>query len=224
MIMKIKDLPKHLRPREKLIEKSESALTNSELLAILFRTGTTKKNAIELAEYILHKYPMKKLVELDYDTLVEIDGIDAGKACTLLASFELVKRALQKHDTHLPMINSPQDAVDQLTEIRSKKKEYFVALYLNARNQLIHKETISIGTLNASLVHPRDVFEPGVRMNAASIIISHNHPSGDPKPSDPDIRITKQLKEAGEILGIQLQDHLIVTEETYLSMKEEGCL
>lgn len=222
--MKIKDLPKHLRPREKLIAKGVASLTNSQLLAILLRTGTKKTNAVELAEMILRKYPMNKILDLDYESLIKVDGINAGKACSLLSAIELVKRGLNKHDNHLPTINSPQDAVDQLTEIRSKKKEHFIALFLNARNQMIHKEIISIGTLNASLVHPRDVFEPGVRLHAASIIISHNHPSGDPKPSDPDIRITKQLLQAGKILGIELADHLIVTTDTFISMKEEGYL
>ena len=167
---------------------------------------------------------MKKLLDLDYERLLKIDGVDSGKASVLLSSFEIAKRALNKIDNNLPVIDTPQDVVDQLTEFRNKKKEYFVALYLNARNQIIQNETIAIGTLNASLVHPREVFEPAVRYHACAIIVAHNHPSGDPKPSAPDIKITKQLKEAGNILAIELADHIILSKNEFVSMKSMGLM
>lgn len=220
--MKIKDLPKHLRPREKMIEKGVENLRDFELLAILLRTGVRGKNAIELSKYILNKFPTEKFVDLKLEELLLIDGVDAGKASTILASIELVKRATKKHSNNLPMILSSQDVVDQMTDTRVKKKENFVALYLNARNQLMQKELISVGTLNMSLVHPRDVFEPAIRYNSAQIIIVHNHPSGDPSPSDADLQVTKKLIESGKILGIELADHIIVTKDEYVSMKEEG--
>jgi DNA repair protein RadC len=123
---------------------------------------------IEVAQEILRKFPMKKLLAFTYDEMVKIKGIDSGKACSLLAAFELTKRALDVEDNNLPFINTAKEAVAQLQELRTAKKEYFVALYLNARNQLIHKETISVGTLNASLVHPREVFKPAIDCLAAS--------------------------------------------------------
>lgn len=218
-MVKIKDLPKHEMPREKLIEKGSANLKNSELLAILLRSGIAGKNVIEVAESILQKYPMKKLLALDYETLSKINGIGAGKACSLLAAFELTKRALDKEDNGLPAINSAGDAAAHLTELRTAKKEHFAVLYLNARNQLIHKETISIGTLNANLVHPREVFKPAIEHLAASIIVAHNHPSGDCEPSAADLDLTERLIEAGKLLGIELVDHIIITSGKYFCIK-----
>ena len=206
--MKIKDLPKSDRPREKLIAKGAENLKDSELLAILLRTGKTGKNVIEIASQILSKYSKKRLLQMTYDDLSKISGIDSAKATTLLAAFELSKRALEVNDTNLPVINTAKDAAAQLTDMRDLKKEHFVVLYLNAKNQLAHKETISMGTLNANLVHPREVFEPAVRYLAAQVVISHNHPSGDPKPSDADLEITKRLVEAGKMMGIEVVDHI----------------
>jgi len=219
--MKIKDLPKSDRPREKLIAKGAENLKDSELLAILLRTGKTGKNVIEIASQILSKYSKKRLLQMTYDDLSKISGIDSAKATTLLAAFELSKRALEVNDTNLPVINTAKDAAAQLTDMRDLKKEHFVVLYLNAKNQLAHKETISMGTLNANLVHPREVFEPAVRYLAAQVVISHNHPSGDPKPSDADLEITKRLIEAGKMMGIEVVDHIIITKNSFLSFKEE---
>src|SRR3989344_4231752 len=222
--MKIKDLPKSDRPREKLIAKGSENLKDSELLAILLRTGTTGKNVIEIASQILSKYSKKRLLQMTYDDLSKISGIDSAKATTLLAAFELSKRALEVNDTNLPVINTAKDAAAQLTDMRDLKKEHFVVLYLNAKNQLAHKETISMCTLNANLVHPREVFEPAVRYLAAQVVISHNHPSGDPKPSDADLEITKRLVEAGKMMGIEVVDHIIITKNSFLSFKEENLI
>jgi DNA repair protein RadC len=216
--MSILNLPKHERPREKLVEKGVAGLKDKELLAIILRTGYTGKNAIEVAEEILRKFPMKKLLAMGHDDLIKIKGLDSGKACSLLAAFELTKRALDLADNNLPSINSAKDVVAQLQELRTAKKEHFVVLYLNARNQLVHKETISIGTLNASLVHPREVFKPAIDHLSASIIAAHNHPSGGCEPSEADIELTQRLKEAGRLMGIELRDHLIITEDDYKSI------
>lgn len=222
--MKIKDLPKIERPREKLIAKGAENLKDSELLAILLRTGTKGKNVIEIASHILAKYSKKRLLQMTYQDLAQINGIDSGKATTLLAAFELAKRALEVNDTNLPVINSAKDAVAQLSDMRDLKKEHFVVLYLNAKNQLVHKETISMGTLNANLVHPREVFEPALKYSAAQIIATHNHPSGDPKPSEDDKDVTKRLTEAGKLMGIDVMDHVIITKNSYFSFKEEKIL
>ncbi len=220
--MKIKDLPLHLRPREKLIEKGSSALKDHELLAILLRTGTKHKNVLQLAESIIRQYPPEVLIQISFKELKQIDGVDISKASSLIAAFEFTSRAFSKNKDRSTCIESPEDAVRELGNIRNLKKEHFVVLFLNARNQLIQKETISIGTLNASLVHPREVFEPAIRSNAAALIVAHNHPSGDTNPSEADIRITSQLVDAGGILGIELVDHLIVTSTHFVSLKAEG--
>jgi len=221
---KIKDLPKSDRPREKLVAKGVENLKDSELLAILLRTGKAGKNVIEVASQILTKHSKKRLLQMTYQDLVKIGGIDSAKASTLLAAFELAKRALEVNNTSLPTIVTPKDVVAQLTDLRHNKKEHFIALYLNARNQLVHKETISMGTLNANLVHPREVFEPALKHSAAGIMVAHNHPSGDPKPSEDDLEITKRLAEVGKMMGIELLDHVIIATNSHFSFKEEGYL
>ena len=209
---------KHERPREKLIEKGAQNLRDSELVAILLGTGRAGKNVIEVAEEILGKFPKKRLLSLDYNELSKIKGIGPGKACSMLAAFELTKRALEVEDNNLPTIDSIKDAVAQLQELRSAKKEHFVVLYLNARNQLVHKELISVGTLCENLVHPREVFKPAIDCLAASIIVAHNHPSGDIEPSQADIEITKKLVYAGKILDIAVNDHVIISNNSQKSI------
>jgi len=218
--MKIKDLPKHKRPREKLLERGTTALKDKELLAILLRTGRSGKNAIEIAEDILVKYPMKQLLSFTYDDLVNIKGIDTGKACTLLSAFELTKRALEIEDNNLPLVITEKDVLAHVQEICNAKKEHFVVLCLNARDQLIHKEIVSVGTLNASLVHPREVFKPAIDNLAVSVFLVHNHPSGDTEPSADDIEITKKLIHAGKLLEIEVLDHIIVSQNSSKSLKK----
>lgn len=219
---KIKDLPKHEMPREKFIAKGAAALKDKELLAIILRTGIEGKNVIEVAEGILKKFPMKQLLSLSLSDLAKVKGIGPGKATALLAAFELAKRALEVEDNNLPIINCAKDAVAQLQELRTAQKEHFAVLYLNARNQLIHKETISVGTLNASLVHPREVFEPAIKYLAAQIIVAHNHPSGNVEPSSDDLALTKRLVEAGKLVGIEVLDHVIVARGNHQSLEEKG--
>lgn len=221
---KVKDLPKHLRPREKLIEKGPENLENAELLAILLRTGREGKSVLDISKTILKQFPLERLLSVTIEDLRKIKGIGTDKAATLLAAFELSRRATKSFDQNLPVIDSPQKVVDQLTHIRNKQKEYFVALYLNARNQLIHKETISVGHLTASLVHPREVFAPALAHHAASLILAHNHPSGSLEPSQEDKTITTKLIAASEVLNINIIDHLIVTRNAFYSFKEQGIL
>lgn len=220
----IKSLPLHLRPREKLLAKGPSGLTNTELLAILLRTGRSGKSALDLAHDILVKYPLDKFSTLTIEDLNKIKGIDSGKSTSIISAIELVTRSLGKHPHILPVISSPETALDHLTDIRNQKKEYFVALYLNARNELIHKEVISIGTLTRSLVHPREVFAPALLHSAACVLVAHNHPSGDLEPSDDDQQITTRLNEAANLLGIALFDHLIITKMSHYSFREHGYL
>ncbi len=219
---KILDLPAHLRPREKLLALGVDNLKDKELLAILLRTGRKGKSAVEIADEILKKHELKKILQAGVDDLKKIKGLGGDKIATILAAFELAKRALEVNDNNLPTINSAREAVNHLQELRTAKKEHFVALYLNARNQLIHKETISVGTLNASLVHPREVFKPAIDHLAAGIIVAHNHPSGSLEISEDDISISKKIKDSGSLLGIDLFDSLVITERGCSSLKKEG--
>jgi len=219
--MKIYSLPLHLRPREKLKRLGASQLKDYELLALLLRSGTAKKSVLDVSKQMLYKNSITDLVRLPLDQLCEIKGLGESKASTMLAAFEIGRRIYGKNE-ELISLSEPADVAEQLGSIKNATKEHFVIFLLNARNQLIKKETVSIGTLSASLVHPREVFEPAIKHNSATIIISHNHPSGDPTPSDADISITSQLLKAGEIMGIEILDHVIVAPHKYISMKREG--
>ena len=220
--MKIKDIPKVDRPREKLLKYGAKKLNNAELLAIILSKGKRGENVVELSKKILKKISLDKFLNLQLNDLKNISGVGQVKAAQIVAALELGKRLLIKNTNN--SIITPKDIWNELKDIRSKNKEYFIAFYLDVRNYVIKKETISIGTLNASLVHPREVFEPAVRNLAAQIILSHNHPSGDPSPSEEDIKLTRQLLAAGKILGIEIIDHVIVSEKGFVSMKEKALM
>ena len=211
----IKTLPAHERPREKLIAKGVDNLSDKELLAVLLRTGRAGKSALDIAAGILTKYPKRKLLDVTFNELKKVNGVGADKACSLLAAMELTKRALGAGKSGRPIIETDEHALAQLHDIRNHKKEHFVALYLNARNELIHREDISVGTVNASIVHPRDVFAPALEHNATAVIVAHNHPSGSSEPSPEDREVTLRLSEAGRLLGIALLGHLILTDSNY---------
>ncbi len=221
---KIKDLPKFERPREKLIQKGAKALKKEELLAILLRTGLQGKNAIEIAKEILAKYGDKKLLNVSYEELRNLRGVGSTKAIQILAALELGNRLFKEKAEKEVYVNSPEDVVKEAKHIRENKKENLLVLYLDARNKLIYKEIVSIGTLNANLAHPREVFEPAVRHLAAQIVLTHNHPSGDPEPSQDDLVMTKRLLESGKILGIEVVDHVIVTKNGFLSFKDKNLI
>ena len=218
---KIKDLPKVDRPREKLISKGPENLKDEELLAILLRTGREGKNVLEVAKQILTKHSKKRLLKLTYEDLLKIKGINSAKACTILAATELVKRALEKGEETLPIIRSTKDVIAQAVYMRDKTREHLMAIYLNARNEMIFKKPMFIGTLNANLVHPREIFSEALKQNAASVILVHNHPSGDAEPSQDDLEITKRIQEAGKIMGIDVLDHVIITKNKVFSFKEK---
>ena len=207
-------------PREKLERLGPEGLRDEELLAILLRTGYEGRNVLEISRGIVKRYPVNKLVDMDLKELTTIKGIGRAKAAGLVAGFELAKRGLNQGIGIEPTITSPADVLGLLTDIKDLRKEYFVALFLNARNQVICRENVSVGSLNASLVHPREVFVPAVGSSAASVILAHNHPSGDVTPSREDIELTRRMVQAGEIMEIEVLDHLIVGSERFLSMKE----
>ena len=218
----IKELPKVERPREKLIQYGPEKLSNSELLAILLRSGTKDENVVELANKILKKFGSNQLPNLNFEDLKDYPGLGPAKACEIIACFELGKRLLK--DKKAEIYLKPKEIWEELKDLRDHKKEHFVVFYLDSRNQEIKREIISVGSLNANLVHPREVFEPAVRNLAAQIILAHNHPSGDPEPSEDDLEITKKLVESGKILGIEVVDHIIVVKNGFLSFKEKNLI
>jgi DNA repair protein RadC len=211
------------RPRERLARQGAKALKDEELLAILLRTGYKNMDVLALSRELLKLYPGRALYELPFPELKKIKGVGASRASALQAAWELARRYFESPD-RLPVLQSPRDVCAQIGEIRAQRKEHFVVLYLNTRNQLVHKEAVSIWTLNASLVHPREVFEPALRHSAAGVILAHNHPSGDPSPSEEDRDLTRRLAEAGRLLGIDVLDHVVVADGRHYSFQENGAL
>ena len=219
--MKMSDKLKSDRPREKLQIKGASALSDFELLQALIGSGNKQADVYKIARETL-KLIKASGAEVSYDELAKVTGLGLAKITEILAALELSKRYLLKSDQ--PIIDSPEKAVEQLSDIRDKKQEYFVCLTLDGANRLIAKRIITIGTLTSSLVHPREVFADAITDRAASIIVAHNHPSGSLNPSTADLEVTQRLTEAGELLGIKLIDHLIVTSKdhkTIISLREK---
>lgn len=212
---KMSDKRKSDRPREKLQTKGSAALSDFELLQALIGSGNAQADVSKIAKDTLKMF-QKHGADLTYEQLAEVNGMGAAKITELLAALELSKRYLI--DSEQPIIDSPERAVEQLADIRDKKQEYFVCLTLDGANRLISKRTITIGTLTASLVHPREVFADAITDRAASIIVGHNHPSGGLVPSAADREVTKRVLEAGELLGISVVDHLIVSRSGYASI------
>ncbi len=207
------------------MEVGPEALSNSELLGILFGIGTREKTAVELAsEVISENGDLFGLHNVSVHELVRVHGVGEAKACIILAAVEFGKRLGRVRNVGKPVISSPAD-VDGLLRgrIANQDRENFVAVLLNTKNEVIESPTISVGTLSSSLVHPREVFKPAIRASAASVVLSHNHPSGKVEPSREDKEVTKRLVEAAEIIGIEVLDHVIIGEE-YFSMKEHGML
>ena len=212
---KIKDIPKVDRPREKLEKYGPEKLSDAELLAILLRTGTKDLNVIKLSQKILQKFKEEGVSEATIEELKKVHGLGAVKACEIVACFELGRRKLKGKKTSILL--SSKNVWERMEDIRGSRREHFVVFYLNSRNQEIKREIISVGILNESLVHPREVFESAIKHNVASIILAHNHPSGDVEPSQDDIEITKRLVHAGKILDIRVVDHVIVTDKEFNS-------
>ncbi len=207
-----------------MLQYGAQALSHAELLAILLRTGTRSESAIMIAQRILMQSGgLRGLADSGVEELVEIKGVGPAKAVQLRAAIELGRRMVASRLTESVVIRSPRDAAELLTEqLRYLQKEHFVCLFLNTKNVVIAQETLSIGSLNASIVHPREVFRAAIKYSSASIVCAHNHPSGDPAPSPEDIAITKRLVESGQIVGIDVLDHIVVGDGRFVSLKEQG--
>jgi len=208
---KLKDIPKIDRPRERFLEKGPDALSKSELLAILLGSGIKGKNVKQLSEQIIRKFG-SKFLEITADDLLEIPGIGEAKALQIVSALALVKRFYEELGPKNNIVLSAQDAVSLASEIRDKNKEHLICLYLNARSALLKKEVISIGILDKSIIHPREIFGPAVELRAAGIVLLHNHPSGDVSPSKQDVEVVNKILEAGKIMGVNVIDFIIVSE------------
>ena len=220
----VKELPLDDRPREKLLLRGAQSLSDAELVAILLRTGRKGKSVIEIArELISSEGNLAMLATKTVDSLQKISGIGKDKAATIAAAFELSRRILSQPKWFSnKKITSPQDVAEIFIPIlRDDSKEKFIVVCLNSANKIIKHETISVGNLNSSVVHPREIFKVAIDNSSASIILIHNHPSGNPEPSNEDIRITKKIVETGKIMDIPVFDHLIVAGETYTSFIEK---
>jgi len=216
---RIKDLPSSERPREKLLLKGNENMTDAELLALLLSTGTKKHNALSLGKLILQRFNVHQLTTISSKQLEKIQGVGRGKAARIIAAIELGKRIFVTPSITKIVITSTEEALQQVKHIAEKKQEHIIVLYLNARNELIQKETIAVGSLNFLVIEPKEIFSPAVISPCASVIIAHNHPSGDPQPSEEDIQFTRRIQKAGELLGIPLTDHLIISSTGYFSFR-----
>lgn len=228
--LRLKDQPISERPRERLAERGADALSHAELIAILLRTGLKGVNVIEVGRQLLTKFgTLNALAGASLEDLRGIKGIGRDKAVTLMAAFALAKRMAAEMHGEAPMLDTPERVADYLREeARHLQKEQFFVLLLNTRRRLVKKDNISHGTLDTILVHARDVFRSAISANAAAIVLAHNHPSGDPTPSEADIKVTRDLIRAGQLLKIELLDHVILGRATqertkdYASLRELG--
>ncbi|WP_324295639.1 RadC family protein [Rossellomorea vietnamensis] len=222
----IRDFPQDERPRERMIQSGAASLSNQELLAILLRTGTKSESVLQLSNRLLTQFDgLNLLKDASLEEITKTKGIGLAKAVQIMAAVEFGRRISNLAFDDRYSIRSPEDGANYvMNDMRFLAQEHFVCLYLNTKNQVLHKQTIFIGSLNASIVHPREVFKEAFRRSAASIICIHNHPSGDPTPSREDIEVTKRLVECGRIIGIDILDHLIIGEKKFISLKEKGYL
>ena len=219
---KLRELPVHERPRERLMELGAGALSDAELLAILLRTGTKEESVLSLAQRVLRRYSLKELAEASVGELKRIHGISDAKACEIAACFELARR-LQRASRDAKYVKSSDDAYRVLfPRLAHRRVEVFACIYLNSRNRVLRVAELSVGGMEASVVQPREVYRVALEEGATRVIVGHNHPSGDPEPSGEDIRITKALRLGGELLGVELLDHLIVGDGCYVSLRDRG--
>lgn len=218
-ILTIRDLPDDERPREKLLAHGPSALTPKELLAIVLEKGTRKEGVLEMAGRIVREYGERNVFShTDAASLASNLGIPLGKAMQIVAVGELGRRFFEHNRNGAAVIRTAKDVFEYAADMHSLKKECLRGIYLNAHYQVVHDEVISIGTVDANIIHPREVFRPAIACSAAGVILVHNHPSGILEPSAEDRAVTKQIAEAGKLIGIELVDHIIITKERFASI------
>lgn len=220
--MKIKDLAPNIRPRERLLKHGSSVLSDAELLAIILQTGTQSKNVLDVSSQILSDYGFEKLSDLSVNELKKLPGVGIVKALQLKALFEINKRISSVSSNNI-VLNKSSDVFNYMHDaIKGLKQEHFFVLSLDSKNKIISEKVIAIGTLNAALIHPREIFKEAIRNSANSIILVHNHPSGDPTPSKEDLKVTEELVNASRFLDISVLDHVIIGRGGHWSWKDNG--
>lgn len=218
----LRDMPSENKPREKLIAKGPESLTVQELLALVLTTGTVREDVLEMSRRIIHGYGEKSILsERDPERLSKEADIPIVKACQIVAVGELGRRMFEKTESGSVVVRNAKDVYDYLADMRNLPKEYLRAIFLNSHNRVIRNEVISIGTVNSNIIHPREVFQPGIEVSAVAVILVHNHPSGELAPSVEDVTITRQLVQAGKILGIAVLDHVIIAKDAFTSVSAD---
>jgi DNA repair protein RadC len=218
-VLKMRDMPQEDKPREKLLKQGPATLSVFELLAVVLNTGTKKEGVLQMSQRIIKEYGDKSLVaETNPGRMAKDLEIPVIKSCQIVACCELGRRFYQKGGGGLTLIRTAKDVFEYLTDMRNLPKEHLRGIYLNTHNRVIHDEVISIGTINSNIVHPREVFRPAIEYGAAAVVLAHNHPSGNPKPSPMDVEITEQLVAAGKIIGINVLDHVVISKEKFESV------
>ena len=218
-LLKVKEMNNEDRPREKLVALGPGALTSPELLAIILGTGTTKEEVLSMSARIMKEYGEKSIISQVDPKVVEKEfDIPLNKACQVVACFELGRRFFKEKKSGLVTMRGARNAFEYLKDMGKLQKEYFRGIYLDSRYRIIHDEVISIGSLTSNIVHPREVFKPAIEHSATALIVAHNHPSGDPKPSGADIEMTEQLIKVGKILNIELLDHIVIAGNKFSSV------
>jgi DNA repair protein RadC len=218
------ELPESLRPREKLFARGAAALTHGELVSLILGAGSRREPAGRIARRLVQRHGLDGLRRLGPGDWRAERGLGRASAARLCAVFELGRRAWGHDRENRPKITSPREAFGQVRHLGRAKKEHLVGLYLDAQNVLLHRETISIGSLNTTRTHPREILHPAVVHLALGFILAHNHPSGCPDPSHEDVEFTRTVQKAGELMGIELYDHLIVFRDGYTSLRERGAI
>lgn len=218
-ILTIRDLPESEKPREKLLQSGPSTLSTQELLAALLNTGTKKEGVLAMSGRIMKEYgPLSIMNARNPAALAKDLSIPLGSAIQIIAAAELGRRFFDKNSASSPVLRTAAEVFEYAKDMRMLAKEHLRGLYLNAHYKVIHDEVISIGTIDANIIHPREVFRPALEYAAAAVILVHNHPSGDATPSSTDITVTEQLINAGKMLGIDLIDHIVVTNDSFESI------
>lgn len=219
-VLKIRDLPQELQPREKMLSQGPAFLSMVELLAVILNVGTTKEGVLEMAGRIMREYGERSIIsETDAQKLSTELDVPITKACQIIAVGEIGRRVYQKSESGFKTIRTAKDVFEYCQDMRNLPKEHLRGIYLNTHHRVIHDEVISIGTINSNIIHPREVFRPAIEYNAVALVLVHNHPSNVVEPSAEDIDITKQLIEAGRMIGINVLDHVIITRNEFVSIE-----
>lgn len=218
-VYKIRDLPLDRKPREKLIKQGPESLSVQELLAVILNVGSKSEDVLTMSHRIIREYGERSIIAEKNAEKLSLDlNIPIIKACQIIACGEIGRRFYEKNRSGFTVIRNAKDVFDYLVDMRNLPKEHLRGLYLNSHNRIIHDEIISIGTVNTNIVHPREIFRPGIEYTCAAVVLAHNHPSGVCTPSTQDIEITEQIIQAGKVLGINVLDHVIITKDSFVSI------